>query len=148
MKKKRNILKKVLLICCMVGLLFTLTCYENYSEVSAASKCSYKIVNKRQVKKYKDHKAEYLYQLPQLKGKSAAIKKINKSIMTDYKNTFEYKKNLFNYFEGLKKSSYTYIFYLNKCKVTYNQNGYVSFKFTSNWYVGGIGETKEYGLIY
>lgn len=64
MKKKRNILKKVLLICCMVGLLFTLTCYENYSEVSAASKCSYKIVNKRQVKKYKDHKAEYLYQLP------------------------------------------------------------------------------------
>lgn len=73
MKKKRNILKKVLLICCMVGLLFTLTCYENYSEVAAASKASYKIVNKRQVKRYKDHKAEYLYQLPQLKGKSAAI---------------------------------------------------------------------------
>ena len=148
MKKKRNILKKVLLICCMAGLLFSLTSYENYFEVSAASKASYKIVNKRQVKQYKDHKAEYLYQLPQLKGKSAAIKKINKSIMTDYKNTFEYKKNLFNYFEGLKKSSYTYIFYLNKCKVTYNQNGYVSFKFTSNWYAGGIGETKEYGLTY
>ena len=76
----------------MVGLLFSLTSYENYFEVSAASKASYKIVNKRQVKQYKDHKAEYLYQLPQLKGKSAAIKKINKSIMTDYKNTFEYKK--------------------------------------------------------
>ena len=30
----------------------------------------------------------------------------------------------------------------------YNQNGYVSFKFTSNWYAGGIGETKEYGLTY
>lgn len=71
---------------------FSLTSYENYFEVSAASKASYKIVNKRQVKQYKDHKAEYLYQLPQLKGKSAAIKKINKSIMTDYKNTFEYKK--------------------------------------------------------
>ena len=32
-----------------------------------------------------------------LKAKSAVIKKINKSIMTDYKNTFEYKRNLFNY---------------------------------------------------
>lgn len=50
MKKKRNILKKVLLICCMAGLLFSLTSYENYFEVSAASKASYKIVNKRQVK--------------------------------------------------------------------------------------------------
>lgn len=148
MKKKRNILKKVLLICCMVGLLFTLTCYENYSEVAAASKASYKIVNKRQVKRYKDHKAEYLYQLPQLKGKSAAIKKINKSIMADYKKTFEYKRNLFDYFDVLKKTSHTYIFYLNKCKVTYNQKGYVSFKFTSSWYAGGIGETKDYGLTY
>ena len=37
MKKKRNILKKVLLICCLVGLLFTLTCYENYSEVAACA---------------------------------------------------------------------------------------------------------------
>ena len=38
--------------------------------------------------------------------------------------------------------------YINKCKVTYNQNGYVSFKFTSNWHAGGIGETEEYGLTY
>lgn len=148
MKKKRNILKKVLLICCMVGLLFTLTCYENYSEVAAASKASYKIVNKRQVKRTKGHKAEYLYQLPQLKGKSVAIKKINKSLMADYKKTFEYKRNLFNYFKGIEATPINYIYYINKCKVTYNQKGYVSFKFTSNWHAGGIGETKEYGLTY
>lgn len=148
MKKKRNILKKALLICCMVELLFSVTSYENYSEVFAASKASYKIVNKRQVKRYKDHKAEYLYQLPQLKGKSADIKRINKSIMADYKNSFEYKRRLFDYFEGLKKSSHNYIFYLNKCKVTYNQKGYVSFKFKSSWYAGGVGNTWEYGLTY
>lgn len=148
MKEIKNILKEVLLICCIAGLIFSLTSYENYSEVSAASKASYKIVNKRQIKQYKDHKAEYLYQLPQLKGKSAAIKKINKSIMTDYKNTFKYKRRLFDYFEVLKKSSHNYIYCTYKCKVTYNQKGYVCFKFTSSWYAGGVGNTSEYGLTY
>lgn len=32
--------------------------------------------------------------------------------------------------------------------MTYNQKGYVSFKFTSSWYAGGVGETKDYGLTY
>ena len=47
--------------------------------VIAASKASYEIINKKEIRKYKNMSAKYLYQLPQLKGNSAAIKKINKS---------------------------------------------------------------------
>ena len=148
MKKKVSILKKVILMFLVVSVIFSWNISENYSVVSAASKASYKIVNKRQIKKYNKLKAEYSYQLPQLKGKSSAIKKINKSIMEDYKKSFEYKRNLFNYFEALKSSSYTNIYYKNKCKVSYNQNGYICFKFTSYWYAGGVGNTWEYGLTY
>ena len=78
MKKKVSILKKVILMFLVVSVIFSWNISENYSVVSAASKASYKIVNKRQIKKYNKLKAEYSYQLPQLKGKSSAIKKINK----------------------------------------------------------------------
>ena len=37
--------------------------------------------------------AKYLYQLPQLKGNSAAIKKINKSLRADYKKTLSGKES-------------------------------------------------------
>lgn len=86
--------------------------------------------------------------MPQIKGNSSAIQKINKSLIQDYKSTFQYKKNLFNYFEELKNSSYKNIYYTNKCSVTYNRNGYICFRFISKWYAGGVGETREYGLTY
>ena len=76
--------------------------------------------------------------------------KINSKLknLKNYKSTFQYKKNLFNYFEELKNSSYKNIYYTNKCSVTYNRNGYICFRFISKWYAGGVGETREYGLTY
>lgn len=67
--------------------------------VIAASKASYEIINKKEIRKYKNMSAKYLYQLPQLKGNSAAIKKINKSLRADYKKTLSGKESLFEYFE-------------------------------------------------
>lgn len=46
-----------------------------------ASSAKYTIIHYRTVKKYKHGmKANFSYQLPQLKGSSAAVKKINKDI--------------------------------------------------------------------
>ena len=48
--------------------------------VQAASKASYTIKKIQEKKTYKNSSAIYSYELPQLKGNSAAIKKINKSL--------------------------------------------------------------------
>ena len=47
--------------------------------------------------------AQYFYELPQIKGNSSAIKKINKSLAADYKASLQYRNNLFEYYELLKK---------------------------------------------
>lgn len=121
--------------------------------VSAASKASYEITNKKTTKQYKKMRAAYLYQLPQLKGSSAAVKKINKSLRADYKKSLQYKKSLLEYFENDKNTSfrqqYSEKYYsVTKCKVTYNANGYISFRFSSKWYAGGVSNIWDYGLTY
>ncbi len=97
--------------------------------------------------------AKYLYQLPQLKGNSAAIKKINKSLRADYKKTLSGKESLFEYFEGDKYNSfrqdYGEKYYDSETgKVMFNQNGYISFRYSCKWYAGGVGNVWEYGLTY
>jgi len=97
--------------------------------------------------------AKYLYQLPQLKGNSAAIKKINKSLRADYKKTLSGKESLFEYFEGDKYNSFRQDYgekYYDTvtCKVMFNQNGYISFRYSCKWYAGGVGNVWEYGLTY
>ena len=97
--------------------------------------------------------AKYLYQLPQLKGNSAAIKKINKSLRADYKRTFGNKRSLFEYFEMDKhnpsRQSYGSKYYATvTCEPVYNRKGYISFKFVSKWYAGGVANYHEYGLTY
>lgn len=150
MKGRNSIWKRLLAVALIITVAFTSNIAE-CSMVEAASKVSYKITNKKQVKQYKKVSAKYVYQLPQIKGNSAAIKKINKSLVEDYKSTWQYKKNLFGYYEGFKKiSPYRKrdICYTVKCSVAYNQNGYICFKFISEWNASGIGETWEYGLTY
>ena len=121
--------------------------------VSAASKASYTISNKSKKAQYQNISAKYLYQLPQLKGNSSAIKKINKSLRADYKKSLIDKKNLFETFESYKNSSVyrkyaVDLFSTTECEVTYNRNGYVCFKFTCGWYAGGVYNGWEYGMTY
>ena len=147
MKKKTRIFKHVFLFC-LIALIASFCNPKGYSRVSAASKASYEIINKKKTESNQNRTATYLYQLPQLKGSSNAVKKINKSLKADYKLTLENKKRLFWYFDDSNASYKDDYFCLYKCKVTYNQKGYICFKYTCEWYAGGIHNGWEYGLTY
>lgn len=143
MKRKKSICKSLFTICLILGLAFVLPNIKPVP-VIAASKASYEIINKKEIRKYKNMSAKYLYQLPQLKGNSAAIKKINKSLRADYKKTLSGKESLFEYFEGDKYNSFRQDYgekYYDTvtCKVMFNQNGYISFRYSCKWYAGGVG---------
>lgn len=146
--RKRNIFKHLFLFC-LLAMTVALSNPTGHTTVSAASKASYKIINKKTTKRNNKLTARYLYQLPQLKGKSAAVKKINRSLKANYKATLSSKASLF---DSLKNSPYSYYsgeyFYTTKCKVTYNKKGYVCFKFTCDWMAGGVHNGWEYGLTY
>jgi len=149
MKNKKNIRKRFV----SIGLVIVLALVCNIIEYTIAfaaptAKVSYKIEKKQQIRRCKKLTAQYLYELPQIKGNSPTIRKINKLLVADYKASLQYRNSLFQCYKALKKSSYKKIYYISKCSVTYNQNGYISFRFASEWYAGGVGESREYGLTY
>ncbi|MFR8905620.1 MAG: hypothetical protein ACLVHS_17955 [Blautia wexlerae] len=60
---------------------------------------------------------------------------------------------MFEYFEGDKYNSFRQDYgekYYDTvtCKVMFNQNGYISFRYSCKWYAGGVGNVWEYGLTY
>ena len=125
MKRKKSICKSLFTICLILGLAFVLPNIKPVP-VIAASKASYEIINKKEIRKYKNMSAKYLYQLPQ---------------------------SLFEYFEGDKYNSFRQDYgekYYDTvtCKVMFNQNGYISFRYSCKWYAGGVGNVWEYGLTY
>lgn len=64
------------------------------SSTAKSAKVSFKQYKK--TKKYKDGlTVKYSYSLPQLKGKSAAIKKINKDLLKIYRETSDPSKSIF-----------------------------------------------------
>lgn len=107
------------------------------SSTTKSAKVSFKQYKKN--KKYKDGlTVKYSYNLPQLKGKSAAIKKINK----DLKKVYSEKKSSFSsqFTQGdskqagaIKKVTH---YSLTKLSVSYNKNGIISFKADHNWWAG------------
>lgn len=105
MKNKKNIRKRFV----SIGLVIVLALVCNITEYTIAfaepttAKVSYKIEKKQQIKRCKKLTAQYFYELPQIKGNSSAIKKINKSLAADYKASLQYRNNLFEYYELLKK---------------------------------------------
>jgi hypothetical protein len=105
MKNKKNIWKHFV----SIGLVIALALVCNITEYTIAfaepttAKVSYKIEKKQQIKRCKKLTAQYFYELPQIKGNSSAIKKINKSLAADYKASLQYRNNLFEYYELLKK---------------------------------------------
>lgn len=89
-------------------------------------------------KKYKNGvKEKFSFNLPQLKGKSAAIKKINKDLKKIYsseKSSFTRATRGYSQLAGaIKKDTY---YDLTKTSVSYNKNGIISFKVDRNWWVG------------
>ena len=121
-------------------------------KTSSRTKAVYTI--KKYKKKYsgtgKKITAKYRYDLPQLKGKTKAVKKINSSLKKAYTASLEDKKSLFSYAEEANsnlnfKDSY---FCTTTCKVTYNKKGYVSFCFHHEWYAGGVHNGWTEGMTY
>lgn len=67
-------------------------------KVQASSSAKYYFKQYKTVRKYKHGiKAIFAYKLPQLKGNSAAIKKINKSLRKNYTAELKHKKELFEF---------------------------------------------------
>lgn len=121
--------------------------------VQAASKARYTIRKIQEKKTYKKSSATYSYELPQLKGKSAAVKKINKSLKSYYTKNLKLKKDLFKQFSDDKKAGYldkkTEILFANtKCKETYNKDGYVRFVYYFTWHGCGTGNENGTAVIY
>lgn len=84
-------LKKLLPTLTAAGMLLTLEAPA--SQVQAAN-VKYKIVKHKQTKYYPYSKISYTYEQPVLRGKSAAVKKINKSLASAYKKDLKsFKKN-------------------------------------------------------
>ena len=98
--------------------------------VQAASKARYTIRKIQEKKTYKKSSATYSYELPQLKGKSAAVKKINKSLKSYYTENLKLKKDLFKQFADDKK------------------DGYVRFVYYFTWHGCGTGNENGTAVIY
>lgn len=119
-----------------------------------ASSAKYTIKQYRTVKKYKHGmKATFSYQLPQLKGNSAAVKKINKDLKKSYSTEKKNSKTVFYWAKHFSKQDSTVFFNetfhdTNTASMTYNKNNIISFKNFNFWYAGGAGETTFGGWTY
>ena len=121
--------------------------------VQAASKAMYTIRNMQEKKTYKSSSATYSYQLPQLKGSSAAVKKINKSLKADYNKKQQLKKDLFQQFNTYKKKGTLNkrslkLFANMKCTVDYNKDGYIRFAYRFAWHGCSSYDATKTTVIY
>lgn len=121
--------------------------------VQAATKASYTIKKIQEKKTYKNSKATYYYELPQLKGNSTAVKKINKSLKSYYTSDLKLKEELFRQFADYKKTGFLdanteNLFVKTKCTENYNKNGYIRFVYSFSWHGCGSAESNQTTLIY
>lgn len=126
-------------------------------DAEAASKAKYTYQKVDKSKSYDSGrvKAKVYYKKAVLKGKSSAVKKINKAITKDC-NIFiksQSAKYIKEYAKSCAESGYLkdekieYCYYADS-KVTYNKNGVISIKVKTYWYAGGVVNTDVYGLNY
>lgn len=135
-----------------LGTLFILLGFSlSQKPVVAQQKADYTIKRYKEVKNYKTFKTTYIFDKPVLKGNSDAIKKINQSLEKAYQKSLDHKEAIKTGGIEMNKhgSKWTYPLYsTDKCKVTYNQNGIISFRYCSEWYAGGVHNGYHYGLSY
>lgn len=149
--------KLLKLIILTVLVLTAWCCTENTdayaSGISTADKYPYTIQKYTQnYGKGKRVTGKYEYQLPQLKGKTKAIKKINKALKKGYQASLKDKKNLAGYVNTSNQNSYitykdAYVF-TTVCKATYRKKGYISFSFHHEWYAGGVHNGWTDGMTF
>ena len=109
-----------------------------------AAKAKYKIVTHKQTKSYPHSKIRFYFQQPVLQGKSAAVKKINKSLANDYKRELKwYKKDRYNSgFTQIKDHISTHVYNGKK----YFSVGYDSIYDVSGQSIQKTAAAKTYSL--
>lgn len=135
----------------VLGILLILFFSMSEKPVLAQQKARYTIKRYREVKEYSKIKTNYIFDKPILKGKSNAIKKINRSLEKEYKKSWDDKETIQDTAKEMSKYSSTRkirLYTTDKCKVTYNGKGIISFCYYSEWYAGGVNNTYHYGLSY
>lgn len=139
-------MKKKFIVACALALAASVGLAAS-PKVQASSSAKVYFKQYKKTKNYKNGlKAKYSYNLPQLKGKSKAIKKINKDLLKNYMSTVNTSsKELFAMAKDSSKgvnSPYGFIMknctYLDitKPSVSYNKNGIISFKVYRNYWDG------------
>ncbi|MFR0541655.1 hypothetical protein, partial [Lactobacillus delbrueckii] len=101
------------------------------AQASSSAKVYFK--QYKETKKFAhDLTASFSYQLPQLKGNSAAIKKINRVLQKDYKNELNSKENMYTQADSDAESEENLDIPKRhnnvKTNVTYNKNNIVSIR--------------------
>ena len=125
----------------------------NYTECTGSHQ-SYLYDQKIQEKKtYKSSSATYSYELPQLKGNSTAVKRINQSLKSSYNNDLSLKKTLFKEFNDYKKNSTLNkrsmrLYVSTKCTCDYNKDGYIRFAYRFAWHGCGSYDANKTTVIY
>ncbi len=142
--KKKYVVASALALAMSVGLVTS-------PKAEASSSAKYYFKQYKTVKKYKyGIKAIFAYKLPQLKGNSAAIKKINKSLRKNYTAELKHKKQLFEFSKWDSKYAGSLTTYddagslttyddIVKPRATYNKNGVISFRYDQDLNIGGSG---------
>lgn len=153
---KKIIKVRKLVSALMIGCIILYT--SNLAYVYAASTSSKRAVYT--IKQYKDSCksknsniiGKFNYDLPVLKGDSDVVKKINSTLKKRYKDALENKSLLWQYVKDATREMYGDYegeFYCESgCKVTYNNNGYISFLFSNYWFAGGVSSNWTEGLTF
>ncbi len=114
------------------------------SSTTTKTKAVYSYTTAKKSKTYKNAskvKAEWSYQMPVLKGSSAAVKKINAAIKKNYSAQKSRYTTLKAHAQGDSQNGIrdgAVYSMKTKAKVTYNKNGVFSVHYTHSWFAGGI----------
>lgn len=133
--KKKYVVASALALAMSLGLVTS-------PKAEASSSAKYSIKQYKSTKKYKHGiKAIFIYQLPQISGKTAAVKKINKSLRKAYTSELKRMKEVYKDAKWSESEKLSHSSYWDKLKVhvTYNKNNVISFKYDQDIHPAGSG---------
>lgn len=145
--------KKILLILCLLLGIGAATLSVNAAGKTTKAKAAYSFKTYSKVYKNTPGNATgtYKFVLPQLKGKSSAVKRINKSLKQLYSDSLKDKAYMKELTKSIAPGQFQWksnFHSTTTCKVTYNKKGIVSFCFCNDWFAGGVHNIYHYGASY
>ena len=125
------------------------------AEAASSAKFSYKTKDRNTSYGEDKMNAEVSYRMVVLKGKSAAVRKINKAIEKDCKSFLNSRNanDLLNDVSEMNENgvhdNYESIYYYRAdSAVTYNRRNVISICVDVEWFAGGVRDTAIYGMTF